>query len=71
MLSLKEFKKYEILGQNGTEAINGGISCKNVVTIMVDMYNSGNPQYDNIVHQLQNGGIQCTDGGGNLFNMTM
>ncbi len=69
MLSLKDFKKYEVK-EDGLMNINGGISCPEVATVMRILRESGSPQYAAVVNQLQNGGIQCTYNG-QLYNIVI
>ncbi|MBL0024953.1 MAG: hypothetical protein IPO98_07990 [Saprospiraceae bacterium] len=69
MLSLKDFKEYEIKGHDSLVKISGGIECDAVWGVMehLSMYNKA--QFDQVVYQLRNGGIQCTQDGG-WYNMT-
>ncbi|MBK8514996.1 MAG: hypothetical protein IPL55_01515 [Saprospiraceae bacterium] len=69
MLSLKDFKEYEIKNDN-LKSILGGIECSSLDGVIATVEEQNPDQADAIWDQLANGGIQCTRGG-NILNITV
>ncbi len=61
MLSLKDFKKYEVK-ESAIININGGITCSGVIDVLTYLVETRNwAQHDAVWNQIRNGGIQCTN----------
>ena len=69
MLSLKDFKEYEISEQNGIEKIKGGISCAGVLDAVGWLYSNNYAQYLNVMNQYNTIGIQCTTSSGMVITI--
>ncbi len=61
MLSLKDFKEFEI-EVTTTDLIYGGISCSDAVGVLQHLHNNHNEQLGNLCGKT----IQCTGGYGSL-----
>ncbi len=69
MLSLKDFKKYEVK-EDRLKEITGGIACNELDQTIAIVEEQNPDQADAIWEQLANGGIQCTRGN-NVLNVTV
>ena len=59
MLSLKDFKEYEIKGHDSLVKISGGISCPGIDGVLNHLDQADPDQFDAVVNQLSTIGVQC------------
>jgi hypothetical protein len=61
MLSLKDFKKYEVK-ESAIMNITGGITCAGIDNVLNYLAVNNDQQFDAVVDQLSSNGVQCNWG---------
>ncbi|MBK7636147.1 MAG: hypothetical protein IPJ13_19125 [Saprospiraceae bacterium] len=59
MLSLKDFKKYEVSASSITSII-GGIECRDIHNVISHLVSIDSPQAEAVIDMWKTTGIQCT-----------
>jgi len=67
MLSLNDFKKFELSSNDSISMVKGGIACSEVDAVAQYLWDIGNiAQYNSLVYQAGTTGIQCINSSGGV-----